>query len=68
VCACVCARVCVHADASEGQKTLSDPQELELQVVVSHPTWVLGTKLRFSSRTAFGLTPRADSPDHLIKN
>lgn len=27
------------------QKRASDPVELELQAIVSHPLWVLGTKL-----------------------
>ena len=32
------------------QKKISEPLELELQVVVSHPVWVLGTKLGSSAR------------------
>lgn len=31
-----------------GQKTALDPLELEIQVVVSHLTWILGTKMEFS--------------------
>ena len=41
----------LSADACGGQKRTSDPLELELQVAVSHLTWVLGTKLRSSRRT-----------------
>jgi hypothetical protein len=32
------------------QKMVLDFLELELQVVVSHPEWVLGTELRSSAR------------------
>jgi len=57
VCLCVhaCVRECVHAcmsachvckGAHRGQKMVSDPRELELQVVVNHSVFVLGTKLR----------------------
>lgn len=35
----------VSAGTLRGQKRALDPLELELQVVRSHPTWVLGTKL-----------------------
>ena len=34
----------VYAGTYTGQKKASDPLELELQVVMSHPTWVLGTE------------------------
>lgn len=37
--ACVCMYVCLNAGNSVG------PLELELQVVLSHPTWVQGIKL-----------------------
>lgn len=33
----------------------SDPLELELEAVASHPVWVLGIKLGFSARTACAL-------------
>lgn len=33
----------VGTDAYEGQKRALELLELEMQVVVSHPTWVLGT-------------------------
>lgn len=32
-----------------GQKRESDSMDLEFQVVVNVPTWMLGNKLRFSS-------------------
>lgn len=35
--------------ADRGQKRESDSMELELQVVVNVPTWMLGHKLRSSS-------------------
>lgn len=40
--------VCVHMYAEEA----SDPLELELQVTVSHPLWVLGIELWSSEETA----------------
>lgn len=42
VCACVCMYACLNAGNSVG------PLELELQLVLSHPTWVWGTKLESS--------------------
>lgn len=54
--------VCLHvydmcAHAQRGQKEASDPTELELQAVESHPAWGLGTEFRPSSSvaSAFGL-------------
>lgn len=44
-------RGCVHVTTSaNGVQKASDSLKLELQVVVSHPTWVLETELR-SPRT-----------------
>lgn len=43
--------VVVVADAYRGQKSVRFPRELELKVVVNHPTCMLGTKRR-SSRGA----------------
>lgn len=43
--------VCVRG-ACVGQNRVSDLMELELQTVVSHSVWVLGSKLGFSGRTA----------------
>lgn len=39
----------------KGQKTIPDTLEPEIWAIVSHPTWVLGTKLEFSPRTAHDL-------------
>lgn len=33
----------MHAGAHRGQKKAWDPLELELEAVVSHPLWMLGT-------------------------
>jgi hypothetical protein len=46
--------VYVHTNAilQAGQKTASDPLELKLQMVVSHPVWMLVMELRSSVRTA----------------
>lgn len=41
--------------ASGNQKSVSDILELKLQVVVSHPTWVLGSELRSFRRPAHSL-------------
>jgi hypothetical protein len=54
VCLCVFARVsmhCIYAGTPGGQKRASDPQKLELQVLVSHHVG-LGTKPRSSARAA----------------
>lgn len=40
----------------------SEPLEVELQAVVSFMTWVLGTRLRPSAKTAFALNHGATSP------
>jgi hypothetical protein len=61
---CICASVwlCVcECSAHGGQKRASDPPELELQVVVSRPLWVLGIELRSSARAAIVPTPEAVS-------
>jgi hypothetical protein len=42
VCVCVFVHTCTCVHAGAGEKRLSDPQELELEVVVS---CLLGTKL-----------------------
>lgn len=52
---CLCAYLCenirlLHVDAHEGQKK-SDYLMLELQMVVSHLMWVLGTEF-WASGTA----------------
>lgn len=45
-----CAYVC--AGAHRGQKRASNLLEVELQEVESRPSWVLGTKLESSARSA----------------
>lgn len=37
------------------QRKIMDSLDLQSQVVMNHPLWVLGTKLRSSARTAKGL-------------
>lgn len=57
ICLCVCVG-CVYiceCSAHGEQKRTFDPVELELQVVVSHPMWVLGTRLGSSSRAVCAL-------------
>lgn len=49
---CVYLHTCsVCSDACRSQKP-QDPLELELQVVVDFPTWMLGTELWLSPRAA----------------
>lgn len=50
VCVCLCA-ICAHECSSlRGQKRASDIPELEFQVVVNRPKWVLGIEFGFSGR------------------
>jgi hypothetical protein len=44
---------------------VSDPLELELQLIVKHTTWALGTKLRSSERAASVLNCQAISSSPL---
>lgn len=44
-CVYVCGYVPVNASAQGIQKTVVDPHELELQVVVNSLTWVLGRQI-----------------------
>lgn len=48
---CICVSVCryVHLSAfvHRAQERVPDPLELKLQVIVSHPTWMQGTKPLF---------------------
>lgn len=45
--------VCIHKCSAQGDhQRVSDPLELELEVVVSPLMWVLGTELGSSARTA----------------
>lgn len=39
-------------DAQRGAKRGLDPLDLELQVIVNHSTWILGTDLKSSARAA----------------
>lgn len=43
------------ADAHRGRRRTLDTLELESQVVISHPGWVLGCKLRSSVRAVHAL-------------
>jgi hypothetical protein len=42
--------MCVCVGVAAETRGMLDPLELELQVGVSHPVWVLRTKLRASGR------------------
>lgn len=55
VCICVQVCVCVSEGALGDQKRVPDSLELELQVTVNCPSWVLGTDLRLSIRTTHTL-------------
>lgn len=55
MCVSVCRYVCVSEGALADQKRAPDSLELELQVTVNCPSWVLGTDLRLSIRTAHTL-------------
>lgn len=54
---CVCAHVCIHdylhmsTGLLRGQYRALDPLEVEFQVAVSYPVWVLGV-IHYSSRGA----------------
>lgn len=49
--ACGCGVHKLYSDHG-GQMLVTDPLLPGLQAVVSHPTWMLGTKLRASGREA----------------
>lgn len=49
---CLCSSVCGSVLPKEDGEVSDLVPALELQVAVSHPMKVLGTKLRFSGRTA----------------
>lgn len=49
ICFCVYVCACEHLDY-EGHKRTFDPLVQELQLVGSHQTWVLGSKLGSSAR------------------
>lgn len=52
---CGCVHMCVGVCGV--QKRESGSLELEFQVVVSHQTWMLRTKLRISARIVQALNP-----------
>ena len=67
---CLCVCVLCKCVPSEETKGMSGPLALKLQVVVSHPTWVLGTKLRSSGEQPVltaepSLQPWCDFQTHL---
>jgi hypothetical protein len=63
MCICVCAYVYAHGHAGilGGHKRALGLLELELQVVASYPSWVMGTKLGSSVRARGTLKHRAIS-------
>lgn len=69
VCVCVCEEMLYRsAGAQRGQKRAVDALELELLVVVSHPTWVLGIELQPSAKAAQTFRPSPPSPALLSLN
>lgn len=48
----MCGAVRMSADSQGGQKRALDLMGLELQALLSHLTWELGTELWFSERAA----------------
>ena len=50
MCAHLCAYVHVNAGAYRGPQKASELLDMDLQKVVSHPAWVLGTELGPSER------------------
>jgi hypothetical protein len=67
VCVCVCVCVCVYvfgiyAHEHWYQMRPACPSNLELQVVVSHRTWELGTELWSSARAVCTLRLHPISP------
>lgn len=72
MCVCVCVYACMCARKYTicvgtliGWKRMLDLLELGLQVVVSSPTWVLGTKLRSPGRAEVLLS---SEPYHQPRN
>lgn len=56
VCMCICLRVCLHECSCLWiPKEVCSLLVLELQVVVIHPIWVLGTKLHYSLEAEYTL-------------
>lgn len=67
MCACVNYRIHIHIGVQGGYRGRLNPLGLELQVVVGHPVWVLGPKLRFSARAVSTLNCGAISPAPWLK-
>lgn len=55
MCTCVLCHECVVPMG--GYIKTSDPLDQELEVVASHPTWILGTELESSARPLCTLDP-----------
>lgn len=53
---CLCMCILYAEGARGGLKRELDPAEVELQAIVNHPIWVLGTKIQSSGR--------ASTPNH----
>jgi hypothetical protein len=67
MCICLCLCVGMYTVGVHGsQKTVSDPLELELQVIGCFLLWVLVTKLRLSRRAVITPGPEVLSPDHIF--
>jgi hypothetical protein len=54
--------LCMCVGSHRGQKTASNPLKLDLQVIVSRPTWVLVTKLGSSRIAGRILKPSLQPP------
>lgn len=52
---CICVSLCTYMSTNShgGQKEVVGALKLELQVVVSHSTWVLGTELGSAGNRAW---------------
>lgn len=59
---CACVYVLMSMDTLDGQKGASELWDSELQGIVSHPTWWLGTKLQSLAKAACGLQHKDSSP------
>jgi len=59
---CLCAGLLMSPDTRGGQKRALDPFGLNLLVIVSHLTWVLGIELGSFARVASALNHCAISP------
>lgn len=55
-----------HVFSVPGDLKMLVSLELELQVVVCHPTWMLGIELRLSGKVTNVLNNRIISPTHIL--